>query len=54
MKVRPSIMTLLATVSGALSGRIWATSDGSDHGATWHLVMPLPDTAAMPRAAAAI
>ena len=31
-----------ATAVNALGGRIWATSDGHDRGATLHLVVPLP------------
>ena len=31
-----------ATTVNALGGRIWATSDGHDRGATLHLVIPVP------------
>jgi two-component system, NtrC family, sensor kinase len=31
-----------ATTIHALGGRIWATSDGHDRGATFHLVIPVP------------
>ncbi len=33
-----------AMTIGALGGRIWATSDGLDRGATLHLVIPVPAT----------
>jgi sensor domain CHASE-containing protein len=35
-----------ATTIHALGGRIWATSDGQDRGATLHLVIPVPAPAA--------
>ena len=35
-----------ATSINALGGRIWATSDGHDRGATLHLVIPVPAPAA--------
>lgn len=35
-----------ATSINALGGRIWATSDGRDRGATLHLVIPVPAPAA--------
>lgn len=35
-----------ATAIGALGGRIWATSDGPDRGATLHLVIPVAKPAA--------
>jgi sensor domain CHASE-containing protein len=35
-----------ATAVGALGGRIWATSDGPGRGATIHLLLPIPVTAA--------
>jgi len=35
-----------ATAIGALGGRIWATSDGPDRGATLHLVIPVSKPAA--------
>ena len=34
-----------ATAINALGGRIWATSDGQDRGATLHLVIPVPTPA---------
>ncbi|HEX9707130.1 MAG TPA: CHASE4 domain-containing protein [Steroidobacteraceae bacterium] len=34
-----------ATTVNALGGRIWATSDGHDRGATLHLVIPVPTPA---------
>ncbi|MEX0898084.1 MAG: CHASE4 domain-containing protein [Steroidobacteraceae bacterium] len=34
-----------ATTVNALGGRIWATSDGHDRGATLHLVVPVPTPA---------
>ena len=37
-----------ATAVNALGGRIWATSDGHDRGATLHLIMPLFDPTATP------
>lgn len=42
-----------ATTVNALGGRIWATSDGHDRGATFHLVIPVPtpESAANTRAA---
>jgi two-component system, NtrC family, sensor kinase len=40
-----------ATAVNALGGRIWASSDGPGHGATFHLLMPVPAAAAAPEAA---
>lgn len=42
-----------ATAINALGGRIWATSDGHDRGATLHLVIPVPNPATETSARAA-
>jgi two-component system NtrC family sensor kinase len=42
-----------ATTITALGGRIWATSDGQDRGATLHLVVPVPTPATKARTRAA-
>lgn len=42
-----------ATAINALGGRIWATSEGHDCGATFHLIVPVPEPATNARTRAA-